>query len=102
MRKTPKIKGELLMDYMPIYIILIVFIVSSLASRIRTLEKKMSLMNLTLDKIAKQVGVPEPSFDDELRTLISQGKKILAIKKLRIAKGLGLKEAKEYVDSFNV
>jgi len=90
------------MDYMPIYIILIVFIVSSLASRIRTLEKKMSLMNLTLDKIAKQVGVPEPSFDDELRTLISQGKKILAIKKLRIAKGLGLKEAKEYVDSFNV
>ncbi|MBU3110217.1 ribosomal protein L7/L12 [Clostridium lacusfryxellense] len=90
------------MDYMPIYILLIFLIVSSLSSRIRTLEKKMSLMNLTLDKIAKQVGVPEPSFDDDIRILISQGKKIPAIKKVREAKGLGLKEAKEYVDSFKI
>jgi len=90
------------MDNIPIYILLTVLVVSSLVSRILTLEKKISLMNSTLEKIAKHVGVPEPSFDDELRSLISQGKKIEAIKKVKVAKGLGLKEAKEFVESFIV
>lgn len=38
------------------------------------------------------------NMDNELRSLIAEGKKIEAIKKYRMITGLGLKEAKEYVD----
>ncbi|WP_145321811.1 ribosomal protein L7/L12 [Paenibacillus xylanexedens] len=44
----------------------------------------------------------EPSdLDQELLALIQQGKKIMAIKRLREARGLSLKEAKDYVDSLD-
>lgn len=36
--------------------------------------------------------------DEQLRSLIAEGKKIKAIKKCRIVTGFGLKEAKDYVD----
>lgn len=36
--------------------------------------------------------------DNELRMLILQGKKIQAIKKYRMLTGVGLKEAKDYVE----
>ncbi|WP_435575532.1 ribosomal protein L7/L12 [Clostridium gasigenes] len=39
--------------------------------------------------------------DVELKNLIREGKKIKAIKKYRIVTGLGLKEAKDYVDSLS-
>lgn len=35
----------------------------------------------------------------DLRKLISEGKKIKAIKKYRVVTGSGLKEAKEYIDN---
>lgn len=38
----------------------------------------------------------------ELRTLITEGKKFEAIKKYRMVTGLGLLQAKEYVDSLSV
>ena len=38
------------------------------------------------------------SMDIELKKLIAEGEKIKAIKKCRMITGLGLKEAKEYVD----
>lgn len=38
------------------------------------------------------------SMDIELKNLIAEGKKYEAIKKYRMVTGLGLKEAKEYVD----
>lgn len=38
------------------------------------------------------------NMDNELKNLIAEGKKIEAIKRYRIITGLGLKEAKEYVD----
>ena len=37
---------------------------------------KLTDMNFILDKIAKQVGVPESSLDDKLRSLVVEGKKI--------------------------
>ncbi|MFT5872401.1 MAG: lipoate-protein ligase B [Clostridium sp.] len=70
-----------------------------LTSKIDSLQKYVNRMNSNLIKIAKQVGVPVPPLDDELRILIKEGKKIPAIKQLRKATGLGLKEAKEYVDN---
>lgn len=38
--------------------------------------------------------------DRELLALVQQGKKIVAIKKVREAKNLSLKDAKDYVESF--
>ena len=38
------------------------------------------------------------NMDMELKNLIAEGKKFEAIKKYRMVTGLGLKEAKEYVD----
>ncbi|MDT8719186.1 ribosomal protein L7/L12 [Clostridium sp. 19966] len=61
-------------------------------------------MKLTLDKIAKQAGVPDIITKDvrnELLSLISEGNKIKAIKKYRMITGLGLKESKEYVDQLS-
>ncbi|MCP1427255.1 large subunit ribosomal protein L7/L12 [Paenibacillus xylanexedens] len=43
----------------------------------------------------------QTDLDQELLTLIQQGKKIMAIKRLREARGLSLKEAKDYVDSLD-
>ncbi|MEK3702929.1 ribosomal protein L7/L12 [Paenibacillus sp. FSL R7-0198] len=43
----------------------------------------------------------QSDLDQELLTLIQQGKKIMAIKRLREARGLSLKEAKDYVDSLD-
>ncbi|MEK4660586.1 ribosomal protein L7/L12 [Priestia sp. FSL H7-0729] len=45
---------------------------------------------------------PAPTdLDQELLALIQQGKKIMAIKRLREARGLSLKEAKDYVDALD-
>lgn len=41
------------------------------------------------------------NLDNELRELITDGERIKAIKKYRIATGAGLVEAKEYVDSLS-
>lgn len=66
------------------------------------LRKEIARVNLTLDKIAKHIGVTDPvteNIDEELKSLIIEGKKIQAIKKHRMATGFGLKESKEYIDS---
>lgn len=39
------------------------------------------------------------NIDNEFQSLIAEGKKIKAIKRLRMVSGIGLKEAKEYVDN---
>ena len=69
-----------------------------LINKINALEKNVTYMNLILNGVAKQVGVPKPSLDDELRILIALDKKIPAIKELRKSTGLSLREAKDYVD----
>ena len=61
-------------------------------------ERKQASENFILNKIAKQVGVPETPLDENLRSLVAQGKKIKAIKELRESLGFGLKEARNYVD----
>jgi len=69
-------------------------IILSIISQMRS---DIARINLTLHKVAKQVGVPD-TITNELQSLISAGKKVEAIKKYRMVTGLGLKEAKEYVD----
>ncbi|MBU5593277.1 ribosomal protein L7/L12 [Clostridium sp. MSJ-4] len=75
---------------------------SLLIMHISELKDRMSRMNSTLQKIASKVGVEEPFIDqNELRSLIAEGKKVQAVKKVRMDLGLGLKEAKEYVDNLD-
>lgn len=65
------------------------------------LKKDIALMKHTLDTIAKQVGVPDPinnELKESLLKLVSEGKKIKAVKEYRVATGAGLLEAKEYID----
>lgn len=65
------------------------------------LQNNIDKVNKKLDKIPKQVGVSnEISYVamDELKVLIEKGQKVKAIKEYRVATGVGLKEAKEYID----
>lgn len=84
------------MEYSIIGILSIGFLL--IVNSINQLRTDLARMNSTLNKIAKQVGVPEPSIANELRALVAEGKRVQAIKKARMTLGLGLKEAKEYVD----
>jgi ribosomal protein L7/L12 len=70
----------------------------SIESNIKELRKDIRRINITLEKIAKQIGVPDritDNIDIELKNLIAEGKKTEAIKKYRMVTGLGLKEAKQ-------
>lgn len=65
------------------------------------LQNNIDKVNKKLDKIPKQVGVSNEISDvamDELKVLIEKGQKVKAIKEYRVATGVGLKEAKEYID----
>lgn len=77
---------------------LLLFALFSLIIKMNALERNVACMNLMLNRVAKKLELPNPSLDDELRILIASGKKIPAIKELKKATGLGLKEAKDYVD----
>lgn len=68
------------------------------------LQNNIDKVNKKLDKISKQVGVSNEISDvamDELKVLIEKGQKVKAIKEYRVATGVGLKEAKEYIDLLN-
>ncbi|OMF15479.1 hypothetical protein BK131_11465 [Paenibacillus amylolyticus] len=70
-----------------------------------TISSARSDFNYTLSpKEAPPAHTSQPAptdLDQELIALIQQGKKIMAIKRLREARGLSLKEAKDYVDSLD-
>jgi ribosomal protein L7/L12 len=67
---------------------------------ISQIRSDIARININLNKIAKQIGVPD-TITDELKSLLLEGKKVEAIKKYRIATGVGLIEAKEYIDSLS-
>lgn len=93
------------MDNNSTWIILDVCILIGLVSIIGKLRTDIKDMRLTLDRIAKQVGVPDiitKEVKDELINLILKGKKVKAIKRYRMLTGLGLKEAKEYIDQLDL
>ncbi len=54
-------------------------------------------------RTSSMLGAPPPSerraTDDEIHALLARGQKIQAIKRVRAVTGMGLKEAKDYVDS---
>ncbi len=62
-------------------------------------EFKIKHMDKKLDSIMKHLGIEEINIDKELKELLADEKRIPAIKRLREETGMGLKEAKEYVDN---
>ncbi|HHD2602134.1 hypothetical protein F1B95_05505 [Clostridium perfringens] len=74
-----------------------IFLISSVGQ----LRNEVKLMRETLNRIVERVGVTEiltKEETDELRRLVSEGKSVEAVRRCREITGLGLKEAKEYVD----
>lgn len=72
-----------------------------LISSVGQLRNEVKLMRGTLNRIAERVGVTEiltKEEKDELMRLVSEGKNVEAVRRCRGITGLGLKEAKEYVD----
>lgn len=88
------------MNYLTILGIAVAGLSLWIVSSISQMRSDITRINIRLNKIAQQVGVPD-TITDELKSLILEGKKVEAIKKYRIATGLGLKEAKEYIDSLS-
>lgn len=86
------------MDYEIIWLIIGAALLLCISSAISQLRNDIKHTNSILEKIAKQIGVPEPPVDDEIKTLIAEGEKIKAIKRYREITGVGLKEAKDYID----
>jgi len=88
------------MNYLTIFGIAVAGLSLWIVSSISQMRSDITRININLNKIAEQVGVPD-TITDELKSLILEGKKVESIKKYRIATGLGLKEAKEYIDSLS-
>ncbi len=63
-------------------------------------------MKSKLDRVMEHLGIPgqyREHISDELKSelveLVMENKRVKAIKRIREATGMGLKEAKDYVDS---
>ncbi|WP_309232340.1 MULTISPECIES: hypothetical protein [unclassified Bacillus (in: firmicutes)] len=65
------------------------------------LKQQLKRIETRLDLITKEMGIREvePEINHELRQLVKDGEKIMAIKKAREAFGYSLIEAKESVDN---
>ncbi|HHD2753892.1 TPA: ribosomal protein L7/L12 [Clostridium perfringens] len=85
-----------------IWIIIGAIMLMILVSVISQMRNDLKHMRITLDKIAEKFGAIEivtKEEKEELMRLLSEGKSVEAVRKCREITGLGLKEAKEYVDN---
>ncbi|WP_312907744.1 ribosomal protein L7/L12 [Tissierella praeacuta] len=92
------------MEYVSMGLIVILFTIFS--TNISELHRNQKRIESKLDKVIEHLGLYELSMEhisDDLKSeligLVSENKRVKAIKKLRDATGMGLKEAKDYVDS---
>ena len=87
---------------MEIWIIaLLLMILGILVASPGSSEFKMNHIDKKLNRIMEHLGIEEINIDEELKELIADDKRIPAIKRLREETGMGLKEAKEYVDDLD-
>jgi len=73
----------------------------SLIATINTMRADIERLKNKLNTIAKTIGVEDLDSEElrEVEKLISDGNKIKAIKKYRLLTGVGVPEAKKFVDS---
>ena len=79
-------------------VIIIFMLITTVATKLNTLETQVKSLKFTLDQVANQVEVPEHPINDELRKMLEEGKEVKAVKEARQVLGLSLLEAKQYVD----
>ena len=84
--------------------VLIVIGTTLLSVKLSALEhrlNRLSRLDAKVDALLKHAGVQFDALQDvpaDVREAIERGETILAIKRFRAATGVGLKEAKEFVD----
>ena len=72
--------------------------------RLSVLERRLnrlSRVDAKIDALLKNAGIEFDEFENvppDVREALEQGETILAIRRLRAATGVGLKEAKDFVD----
>ena len=71
--------------------------ISELKQRVAKLERQVAL--LMGNQGLPTPGVPAPAVSPEIMALVRRGKKIQAIKLYREQHRVGLREAKEFIDS---
>lgn len=76
-----------------LFIILMISLIAPSGS-----DPRIKLINKKLDRIMERLGMEEENIDEELKDLLREGKMVEAVKRQRQETGMGLKEAKEYVD----
>jgi ribosomal protein L7/L12 len=87
-----------------IVVVVLAAATSLLVGRFAAIERRLrqlSRIEAKLDVLLQHAGVSFDPFKNvpaDVTEALQRGEKILAIKRLREATGLGLKEAKEYVD----
>lgn len=79
-------------------VIIIFLFITTVSSKLNSLETRVKSLKVTLDQVANQVDVPEQPINDKLRKLLKEGKEVKAVKEARKVLGLSLLEAKQYVD----
>lgn len=79
-------------------VIIIFLLITTVSSKLNSLETRVKSLKVTLDQVANQVDVPEQPINDKLRKLLKEGKEVKAVKEARQVLGLSLLEAKQYVD----
>lgn len=92
------------MDYTVAWAVMGAGLFIVILSIILQIQSEIARLNVTVNKIAQQVGMPDTVTNEvknELKDLILQDKKIAAVKKYRTITGLGLKESKDYIDSLS-
>lgn len=78
--------------------ILILVALFYLIYTVAKLDERTKGLQYLLGRIAEQVGVKNDILDEEISSLLEEGKKVEAVKRVRETLGLSLVEAKQYVD----
>jgi hypothetical protein len=78
-------------------VVLILILFSVYMSKMDRLERHLNRNHRLLQRIVEKLDIADP-VDDEIINLVTQGNKILAIKRAKEEFDFSLKEAKDYVD----
>ena len=77
------------------------FVLEQRVGRLSPLESKLSRLEGKVDELLKHVGIaydPYERLSDEVIRAVQRGEKVQAIKHYRAETGVGLKEAKEFIE----
>jgi len=78
-------------------------VLEDLTEAVRAVERRTRLLeDSALIEVLKALESARPNWEIQARVLLSRGNKVSAIKAVRTGTGLGLKEAKDIVDTWDV